>query len=82
MTKFIFKFKTPYFWHIFLIFGVKAFFPKTLALSCTTALGFLAPCKNSKKSIDPIPIRYADRWQVRRMGRTNFIGSFQLPPGV
>ena len=49
MTKFFFKFKKPYFWHISQLLGAKKFFQET-RLSCTTSNGFLVPCPNSEKS--------------------------------
>ena len=39
------------------------FFPKALALPCSTSYGFLEPCQNSEKSNDPIPRKHPGRWQ-------------------
>ena len=57
-------------------------FLKTPAVSGTTSKEFLAPCKNSEKSNDPIPRKHPDRQQDGRIDRSYFIGSFQLPMGV
>ena len=49
MTKFFFQFKNPIFSPFHQFWGQK------IRLSCTTSLGFLAPCQNSEKSDHPIP---------------------------
>ena len=50
MTKFFFKFKKAY----FIFAGQKKFFQK-ISQSQITSQGFLAPCRNSEISNDPIP---------------------------
>ena len=64
MIKFSKKFKNPCFWPIFPIFGVKRFFKKNPALSCTR-LGPLTPCWVSEKSNEPIPRKLPDRRKDR-----------------
>ena len=49
-TKFSNKFKKPYFWSIFPVFGAKNFFPKNPVLSRTTPYGPLTPCLVSGKT--------------------------------
>ena len=49
MSKFSNKFKKPYFWPIFPIFGIKFFFSKNLALSHTTPYGPLNHGEFQKK---------------------------------
>ena len=66
MTQFPNKFKKPYFWPIFPIFGAKNIFLENLALSHTTSYGFLAPCQNSEKVNDIIQRICPDRWKDRR----------------
>ena len=54
MTNFSNKFKNPYFWLIFSIFGTKFFFSK-IRLSRTTPHGPLTPYLVSEKTNEPIP---------------------------
>ena len=63
----------PLFW------GQKKFFHE-IELLCTPSQGFLAPCQNSQKIIDPILRKHPRRCQEAKMGRPYFIGSFQLLP--
>ena len=61
MTKFFVKFKKPFFWPISSIFVAKKVFSNNPDQSRTTSYGFLAPCRNSKKSNDSIPRKDPDR---------------------
>ena len=63
MTQFPNKFKKPYFWPIFPIFGAKNIFLENLALSCTTSYGFLATCQNLEKVNDTIQRKRLERWK-------------------
>ena len=58
MTKFFNKLKEPCFWPVF---GGEKLFPENLALSRTTAYGFLAPCQNLDKTSDTSPRKCPDR---------------------
>ena len=68
MAKFSNKFKKPYFWPVFPIFGEKHFFSKNQALSHTTPHGPLTPCRVSEKTNEPIPRKLPDR---RTEGQTD-----------
>ena len=57
--------KTLFLKNISQIFWAKIFFQKP-RLSCTTSLGFLAPCQNSDKSNNPIPRKQPERLQEER----------------
>ena len=61
MTKFFVKFKKTFFLAISSIFGAKKVFSNNPDQSRTTSNGFLAPCRNSKKSNDSIPRKHPDR---------------------
>ena len=76
MTKFFFKFKKAY----FIFAGQKKFFQK-ISQSQITSQGFLAPCRNSEISNDPIPRKQLKK-QDGRMDRPYFIGPFQAFLGV
>ena len=81
MTKFFFKFKKPIFGPFPQFLGQKKFIKK-IGLSGTTSKQLLAFWQNPEKSNDPIPRKHPDRCQEAWMDRPNFMGSFQLPPGV
>ena len=49
----------------------KKFFPKTVALPCTSS-------RNSEKPYNPIPRKHPDRRQDGRTDRPYFVGFFQL----
>ena len=61
MTKFFVKFKEPFFLAFFQNFGAKKVFSNNPDQSRTTSNGFVAPCRNSKKSNDSIPRKHPDR---------------------
>ena len=63
MSQFFKKMEKSYFWYIlayFFHFGGKNIFSKNPALSHTTSYGFLIPCQNLEKTIDPIPRKRLD----------------------
>ena len=69
MTQFSNKFKKPWFWPIFPIFGAKKIFLENPALSRTTSYGFLAPYQNLEKVNDTIQRKQSDRWTEGRTER-------------
>ena len=81
MTKFFFKFKKPIFGPFPQFLGQKTFFKKNWVVMHNFII-VLAPWQNPEKSNEPIPRKQPGRCQDARIGRSYFMGSFQLPPEV